>query len=43
MSKKALDSCDSVTFIPQLGKVGSLNVSVAVSIALYEMRRQGWE
>ena len=43
VSKKALDSCDSVTFIPQLGKVGSLNVSVAVSIALYEMRRQGWE
>ena len=43
VSKKALDGCDSVTFIPQLGKVGSLNVSVAVSIALYEMRRQGWE
>ncbi|MBD29368.1 MAG: rRNA methyltransferase [Acidimicrobiaceae bacterium] len=42
VSKRALELCDVVTFIPQLGKVGSLNVSVAVSIALYEMRRQGW-
>ena len=43
VSKRALERCDAVTFIPQLGKVGSLNVSVAVSIALYEMRRQGWK
>jgi len=34
--------CDAVGFIPQLGKVGSLNVAIAASIALYEARRQGW-
>ena len=43
VSKRALECCDAITFIPQLGKVGSLNVSIAVSIALYEMRRQAWK
>jgi tRNA (guanosine-2'-O-)-methyltransferase len=42
VSKRALELCDLITFIPQLGKVGSLNVSIAASIAFYEMRRQGW-
>ncbi len=37
-----LDACDHVGFIPQLGKIGSLNVSTATSIALYEIRRQVW-
>jgi tRNA (guanosine-2'-O-)-methyltransferase len=35
-------AADALAFIPQLGKIGSLNVAVATSIALYEARRQGW-
>lgn len=42
LSPAVLASADAVTFIPQLGKVASLNVAVAASIALYEARRQGW-
>jgi tRNA G18 (ribose-2'-O)-methylase SpoU len=29
-------------YVPQPGKVASLNVAAATSIALYEVRRQGW-
>jgi len=42
LSKEALAICDAVGYIPQLGKVGSLNVGVAASIAVAESRRQGW-
>lgn len=42
LSKDMLAGCDQVGFIPQVGKVGSLNVGVAASIAVYEARRQGW-
>ena len=42
LSKEALAICDDVGYIPQLGKVGSLNVGVATSIAIAEARRQGW-
>ena len=42
LSKTALAACDGVGFIPQVGKVGSLNVGVAASIAIAEARRQGW-
>ena len=42
IGKAALDACDAVAFLPQLGKVGSLNVAVATSIALYEVRRRAW-
>lgn len=42
LSKEALALCDGVGYIPQLGKVGSLNVGVAASIAIAEARRQGW-
>lgn len=42
LSAAALDSCDAVGFIPQLGKIGSLNVATAAAIALYEARRQAW-
>jgi tRNA (guanosine-2'-O-)-methyltransferase len=38
-----LDACDAVAFVPLLGKVGSLNVATAASIALYELRRQRWD
>lgn len=34
--------CDEVAFIPQLGKVGSLNVATAAAIAIYEARRRSW-
>jgi tRNA (guanosine-2'-O-)-methyltransferase len=38
----ALACCDAVGYIPQLGRVGSLNVATAAAVALYEARRQGW-
>jgi tRNA (guanosine-2'-O-)-methyltransferase len=31
-----------VTYIPQLGRIGSLNVATATAIALYELRRRDW-
>jgi tRNA (guanosine-2'-O-)-methyltransferase len=34
--------CDDVAFVPQLGRVGSLNVAVAAAIAVYEVRRREW-
>lgn len=37
-----LAACDAVTFIPQLGRVGSLNVASAAAIALFELRRREW-
>lgn len=37
-----LDACDDVAFLPMMGRVGSLNVATAASIALYEARRQAW-
>jgi len=33
-------SCDALVSIPQLGRVESLNVSVAAGLLLYEARRQ---
>jgi len=38
----ALAACDAAVYVPQPGKVASLNVATAASIALYEVRRQGW-
>ena len=43
LSATCLDACDTVVYVPQLGKIGSLNVAVAASIALYELHRQGWQ
>jgi tRNA (guanosine-2'-O-)-methyltransferase len=42
LSPAALAACDEVGFIPQLGKVGSLNVATAAAIAVYEVRRRSW-
>ncbi len=42
LSKDALGRCDEVGYVPQTGKVGSLNVAMAASIAVYEARRQAW-
>jgi tRNA (guanosine-2'-O-)-methyltransferase len=33
---------DTITYIPQSGRVGSLNVAVAAAIAMAEARRRGW-
>lgn len=37
-----LEGCDTVAYLPLLGRVGSLNVATAVSVACYEVRRQAW-
>lgn len=37
-----LEAADALAFIPQLGRIGSLNVATATAIACYEARRQGW-
>jgi tRNA (guanosine-2'-O-)-methyltransferase len=37
-----LAACDDVAYLPQVGRVGSLNVASATAIALYELRRQEW-
>lgn len=42
LSKELMAGCDAVGYLPQTGKVGSLNVAVACSIAVYEARRQAW-
>ncbi len=42
LSKPVLARCDDLGFIPQLGRVGSLNVAAATAIAIYETRRQHW-
>lgn len=40
--RDTLAEVDRVGFLPQLGRVGSLNVSQAGTIALYEVARQIW-
>jgi tRNA (guanosine-2'-O-)-methyltransferase len=42
LSPAVLAACDAVAFLPQLGRVGSLNVATACAIAVYELRRQAW-
>ena len=42
LSKVALEALDGIAYIPQLGRIGSLNVATATAIALYEARRQSW-
>ena len=34
------EGCDGAVSVPMLGAVGSLNVSVAAAVLLYEARRQ---
>ena len=33
---------DAITYIPQPGRVGSLNVAVAAAVAMAEVRRRSW-
>ncbi len=40
--KDTLAAVDAIGFLPQLGKVGSLNVAQAGTAALYETARQIW-
>ncbi|MEQ8719288.1 MAG: TrmH family RNA methyltransferase [Acidimicrobiales bacterium] len=42
VSKTVLAECDAGIYLPQLGKVGSLNVATAASIAIWEVRRRSW-
>jgi tRNA (guanosine-2'-O-)-methyltransferase len=42
LSPLTLAACDAVAFIPQLGRVGSLNVATAAAVAVYEARRRAW-
>lgn len=42
LAPAVLGACDAIGFIPQLGRVGSLNVATATAIACYEVRRQAW-
>jgi tRNA (guanosine-2'-O-)-methyltransferase len=42
LSSVSLHGCDAVAFVPQLGRVGSLNVAHAAAIAVYELRRREW-
>ncbi|GGQ14643.1 tRNA (guanosine-2'-O-)-methyltransferase [Actinomadura coerulea] len=41
-SPALLSAADAVTYIPQIGRVGSLNVAVATAVALAEARRREW-
>lgn len=42
LSPAALAHCDTAVYLPQIGRVASLNVAAATSIALFEARRQRW-
>ncbi len=42
LSAALLGTCDAVVFIPQLGRIGSLNVATAAAVAMYEVRRRAW-
>jgi len=40
ISPDVLRFCDETVSIPQAGKIGSLNVSVAAGVMIYEVVRQ---
>ncbi len=42
VSAAVLQDADTVAYLPQLGRVGSLNVASAAAIAIYEVRRRQW-
>jgi tRNA (guanosine-2'-O-)-methyltransferase len=41
-SPASLGAVDAVAYIPQVGRVGSVNVAVAAAIAMAETRRREW-
>ena len=42
LSRELLGACDALGYAPQAGRIGSLNVAQAATIACYETRRQQW-
>ncbi len=42
LSPLVLQQAHALAFIPQLGRVGSLNVAHAAAIGVYELRRREW-
>lgn len=42
LSKDLLAGADALAFLPQVGKIGSLNVAQATTVALWEARRNDW-
>ena len=40
ISPEVLKQCDTFVSIPQFGHIGSLNVSVAAGVIIYEVVRQ---
>ena len=42
LSPASLAECDRAVYLPQPGKVASLNVAAATSIAIFEVRRAEW-
>ena len=42
-SPALLAAADQVAYIPQVGRVGSLNVAAAAAIVLAEARRREWD
>ena len=42
LSPAVLAACDSLAYLPLVGRVASLNVATAAGIALYELRRREW-
>ena len=42
VAANALAAADGCAYLPQLGRVGSLNVATAAAIAIYELRRREW-
>jgi tRNA (guanosine-2'-O-)-methyltransferase len=38
-----LAAADACAYLPQLGRVGSLNVATAAALAIYEVRRKEWQ
>jgi tRNA (guanosine-2'-O-)-methyltransferase len=43
VSPALLAAADAVVYIPQVGRVGSLNVAVAAAVAMAEVRRREWQ
>lgn len=42
-SPALLSAVDAAAYIPQIGRVGSLNVAVAAAVAMAEARRREWQ
>jgi tRNA (guanosine-2'-O-)-methyltransferase len=42
LSPATMEACDALAFLPQLGRVGSLNVATATAVGIYELRRRAW-